>query len=153
MPILGDFTVLKMSGDPSVLTVIEPAIVGRDASSNADSLKIPFGAGGCRVNDTGILSMMVRRLNRSAVAAVRIESEFSSIASDDSLVGILTGTQDELQDQWFQQQFRIPTNTLSPANSNSANVLHLGIARLQGGTGAIVEYEVRDIVVHFHQNS
>lgn len=153
MPILGDFTVLQFSGTPDLLTYEQPLTVGSGATSFADSTTIAFGTGGVETNTPGLLTMMVRGMNRTAEANVRITSEFVGLGSPDSFLGKLQGLPNSLQGQWFQQQFRIKTNMLSPADSDTANLLHLGVAQLQRGSGNFVEYEVRDIVVYFHQST
>lgn len=143
----------RFAGAPHFLTYEQPVTVGSGATSFGDSTTITFGTGGVVTNTPGLLTMMVRGMNRTAEANVRITSEFVGLGSPDSFIGKLQGMPDSLQGQWFQQQFRIKTNILSPADDDAANTLHLGVAQLQRGSGNFVEYEVRDIVVYFHQST
>jgi hypothetical protein len=50
--------------------------------------------------------------------------------------------------RWRQEQFQIPTNTLSP---DKLNKLIIGRVDLPGGGEAHDEFEVRDIVCFFKQ--
>lgn len=100
-----------------------------------------------------MVTMMVRGLNRTAVANVRGTSEFVAASFDDLLRGELQGMPDSLGGQWFQRRSRIPTNVLSPAGSDTANRLHLGVAQLRSVSGTFVRYEVRVIVVRFDQST
>ena len=132
MPILGDFTVIDT-----------------ERTVNNQSVPLDFGTGGV-ASQPALLTFMVRGLNKPARANIRITNSKISVQNDDPKIGEMIGIDNS--EAWHTLQFAIKSNHLSGANSDSANTLHFGVARLQG-SGNIVQYRVKDPTIFFHQQS
>lgn len=133
MPIVGDFTAITsgVPGEPGTIT--NPF----EISSGGSSLKLAFGTGG-RHHSPGLISLMVRRLT-SGTPNVRITTSVSNV-----VIGQLTPSSGADKNVWRHEQFVVPTNVLSGENGKP-NMLHFGVA------GS--DYEVRDVVCFFHQET
>lgn len=148
MPIVGDFTVISGKPDAGGRTgdFENPYRIGDNSGDGP--FRIHFGTGGLH-NSPGLLTFMVRGIPNGRAANVRINGH---------RIGVLTGTEIEAGQRdrdkvWRYQQFAIPTNVLSGANSNDANRLDIGAIPITSGgaQGDFNDFDVRDIVCYFHQ--
>ncbi|MEM9050211.1 MAG: hypothetical protein AAGC92_16020 [Pseudomonadota bacterium] len=140
--------------DPTTSTFENPYHIGNDtninphldADTDGDSLRFPFGTRGLH-QSPGLLTMMVRGMAPGPSAHVRIASAVPG--SFNTIIGVITGGTNT--SVWYHHQFKVPTNVLSGANNEAANVLHLGLARR--ADNSIDDYFVRDIVRFFYRAS
>lgn len=148
MPVLADFVVLnKKKADPSEEngSFEHPYSIG--AGSTGPFTHV-FSTGGLQ-QGTGLLSMMVRRLTKGGPTGAGARVAISSDLNGEENIGRLQPSAAADAEVWRQQQFLIGRNIMSPG-SGEDNTLIIG--RVEDGDG-FDTFQVRDIVVYFHQAS
>ena len=131
-----------------------PFVIG-DATGGRFTRK--FTTGAVRRNASALLTMMVRGL-KDGTARVAIETPNTqgldpTFAPDGEffLGRISRQAPTTIEDEWYQQNFTIPSGILS--GSEDANVLIIGrVASVPPTVGAFDDFEVRDIHVFFKQD-
>ena len=152
MPIVADFTVLnKETADKLQNGTFEHPYVIGDASGQR--FEHTFNTGG-RHHASGLLTLMVRELTQGSARVAIKRKDGAEIT-----LGRLQESSQQDAHMWRQQQFVIETNILS-SGSGEDNTLVIGRvdAEPTGADGApqgprnrFDDFQVRDIVVFFHQ--
>jgi len=131
----------------------EPFVIG-DASEGRFTRK--FTTGGVRRNAPALLTMMVRRL-KDGTARVAIETPNTQgldptfAPNGEFNLGRISRQGAREQDEWYQQNFTIPSGILS--GGEDANTLIIGRVPSSPSTaGEFDDFLVRDIYVFFKQD-
>lgn len=144
MPVVADFTVLnKMNVDGTQNgTYQKPYKIG---DSSGARFEHTFNTGG-RHHSPGLLTLMVRRLSEGT-ARVAIKRKDGTEVN----LGRLQESAAADVSLWRQQQFIIGTNILDPGDGED-NTLVIGRVKINPlGDNQYDDFEVRDIVVFYHQ--
>ena len=145
MAVFSDFTVIQFdSKEPNEGSYKNPYTIGDNLPG---SFKITFNTGG-EHHSPALLSLMVRRLT---IGSARVAIKSPTTQNVEKTIGRLDPTPTSLRNLWRHEQFVIPTNLLNSGSAGEPNTLVIG--RVPGDGQPNEEFEVRDIVCFFHQET
>jgi hypothetical protein len=127
MPVLCDFTVIQ----DGIVTI---------GDGGPEFVK-SFGTGG-RHNSQALLMINVRGLT----------DNFAQVQINNTPIKALQPSTQANSGQWFSQHMVIPSHLLSPVEGNN-QIRIKRVSETGAGGGSFDDFEVRDVVCFFHQES